>query len=86
MTGPLAIPKANAVAVSPRLRALLDHEFCLPLMGQVTAHPAFRTLEPGWTPPIADPLGQDPMESAGRQGLWRRIGLEFTPFAGQRTI
>lgn len=49
----LGVPRAQAAAFSPRLQALLGYEIWPPFMGHVTAsHPA-KSLEPGWSPPVA---------------------------------
>jgi hypothetical protein len=54
MTGPLGFDlEAQIAAFSPRLQALLGYEIRPLFMGNVTAHPPRRTLEPGWTPSVA---------------------------------
>ena len=54
MSGPHAFDlEAQAAAFSPPLQALLGYEIWPPFMGHVTAHHPRRTLESGWTPPIA---------------------------------
>jgi ectoine hydroxylase-related dioxygenase (phytanoyl-CoA dioxygenase family) len=48
----LAIPKAQAAAMSPRLQQLLGYDIWPPFMGMVTgSHPA-KALSPDFVPPV----------------------------------
>ena len=53
----LAVPRARAAALSPRLQALLGYEIWPPFMGHVTGSHPQKALEPGWSEPIVRPSG-----------------------------
>lgn len=51
----LAVPRAQAAALSPRLQALLGYEIWPPFMGHVTGSHPVKALERDWSEPIARP-------------------------------